>query len=276
MTQASFWIGKAKPTPTVVYDTYWRFAASRQDAFFTRLERPSRTPWSSDPVIRAFKFTNVYRAADRVSQYLIRKVIYQGDQSPEEVFFRTLLFKLFNRIETWERLTEKLGPLVFATFDWGEAVRVLDEAMSRGEKVYSAAYIMPSAKAAFGHDRKHTNHLCLLARMMADKVPFRIQQNRTMEDSYNLLLSYPSIGHFLAYQYVIDVNYSSIIDYSEDDFVVPGPGALSGISKCFSDLQGWEPSDVIRLVTETQSPGRRTSCSGRNSPSWSAVSSAPP
>jgi hypothetical protein len=30
------------------------------------------TPWTSDPIIQVHKFTNAYRAADRVSQYLIK------------------------------------------------------------------------------------------------------------------------------------------------------------------------------------------------------------
>jgi hypothetical protein len=44
-------------------------------------------------------FTNAYRAADRVSQYLIRNVIYQSDLpgNADELVFRILLFKLFNR-----------------------------------------------------------------------------------------------------------------------------------------------------------------------------------
>jgi hypothetical protein len=248
----SFFIGKGKPTSSAVYDTYWRFAAQRQDAFFARLERPSCPPWSVDPVIRDFKFTNAYRAADRVSQYLIRNVIYEGDQSPEEVFFRIILFKLFNKIETWEMLVQELGPLTFAGFDWDRGVCVLDDAMRRNVRVYSAAYIMPSAKSAFGHDRKHSNHLSLLAKMMADKVPLRIQQSRSMKNAYEILLSYPSIGPFLAYQYVIDINYSTITSFSEDEFVVAGPGALSGITKCFTDLRGWGASDVIRHMTEAQ------------------------
>lgn len=248
----SFFVGRGRPTPTTVYNSYWRLAALRQDAFFARIARPSSPPWSDDPVIRDFKFTNAYRAADRVSQYLIRNVIYDGDQSPEEVFFRTILFKLFNKIETWELLAAELGPLTFAGFDWEKAVRTLDAAMRRNEKVYSAAYIMPSAKSAFGHDRKHSNHLSLLSKMMTDKVPLRVQQSRSMQDAYDILLSYPSIGPFLAYQYVIDINYSTITDFSEDEFVVPGPGALSGIAKCFTDLGAWEPSDVIKHVTETQ------------------------
>ncbi|MBR9973783.1 nucleotide kinase domain-containing protein [Magnetospirillum sulfuroxidans] len=249
---APFFVGKVRLTPTEVYDSYWRFAALRQEAFFARIERPSTPPWTDDPIIRTFKFTNAYRAADRVSQYLIREVIYKGGQSVEDVFFRIILFKIFNKIETWEILTTHLGCISFADFDWRKASNVLDAAMLRNEKVYSAAYIMPSAKSAFGHDRKHSNHLSLLAKMMADKVPFRIQQSRSMQDAYEILLSYPSIGPFLAYQYVIDINYSAITSFSEDDFVVPGPGALSGVAKCFADLGGWEPSDVIRHVTDTQ------------------------
>src|SRR5690349_12726961 len=69
-------------TPTAVYDTYWRFAASRQAMFMKRVagERP---PWTDDPVLASHRFTNVYRAADRVSQYLIRYVLYRGPQTEE-------------------------------------------------------------------------------------------------------------------------------------------------------------------------------------------------
>src|SRR5216684_2084624 len=75
---------------TAVFDTYWRFAAERQEIFFRRVSGVA-APWTADPILRSYRFTNVYRAADRVSQYLIRKVIYGGDQSEEEVFFRVLL-----------------------------------------------------------------------------------------------------------------------------------------------------------------------------------------
>ncbi len=61
---------------------------------------------TADEILSTYKFTNAYRAADRVSQYLIREVIYHGDQSPENLFFRTLLFKIFNKIDTWELLVD--------------------------------------------------------------------------------------------------------------------------------------------------------------------------
>src|SRR3546814_5759951 len=95
---------------TDVYDSYWRFAAERQRIFYRRA-LGSPWPWTDNPVMAVFKFTNAYRASDRVSQYLIRHVIYRGDlpASIDEVVFRILLFKLFNKIETWEKLEGALG-----------------------------------------------------------------------------------------------------------------------------------------------------------------------
>ena len=237
--------------PTVVYDTYWRFAVERQEVFFRRLEG-SLPPWTEDSTLARYKFTNAYRASDRVSQYLIRNVIYTGSQSPEEVFFRTILFKIFNRIGTWELLRSALGDIEYSSYSFDAFDNVLSESLAAGRAIYSAAYIMPSAGRVFGYSRKHRNHLKLIERMMADEVPQRIAGASTMRDAFSILRSYPSIGDFLAYQFVTDLNYSEVTDFSEMEFVVPGPGALDGIHKCFSDLGGLTETDMIRLVTERQ------------------------
>jgi hypothetical protein len=234
-------------TATPVFDTYWRFACKRQDSFMRRVsgEPP---PWSDDPVISAHRFTNAYRASDRVSQYLIRNVQYAGDQSADELFFRTILFKLFNRIDTWEHLTEALGAIHAADFSRARASAALDRQMGAGKTVYSAAYIMPSP--AFGAVRKHANHLKLLEHMMRDNAPQKIADAPSMASVFKLLRSYPSFGDFLAFQLTIDLNYSALTSFSEMDFVVAGPGARDGIRKCFSDVGGLTEADVIRAVAD--------------------------
>ena len=118
----------AAPTPIIlrhlapakvseVYESYWRFAAERQDVFFRRARGEAR-PWTGNAVLTTYKFTNAYRASDRASQYLIRHVIYRADlpNSPREVFFRILLFKLFNKIETWELLERAFGSITFEDY----------------------------------------------------------------------------------------------------------------------------------------------------------------
>lgn len=208
-------------------------------------------PWTDDPVLAAHRFTNVYRASDRVSQYLIRRVIYEGEQSIDEIFFRTLLFKIFNRIDTWERLSERLGVLSWREYQFERYARVLDTALAAGDRIYSAAYIMPSPR--FGNTRKHRNHLRLLEHMMRTGAPRQVAQAPSLEAVFNLLRGYPSLGSFLAFQFTIDLNYSAALNFSEMDFVVAGPGARDGIRKCFVDTAGLSEADVIRAVTDMAS-----------------------
>lgn len=240
-------LGPSRVRATPVFDTYWRFAASRQDLFMLRVAGMP-PPWTDDPVLASYRFTNVYRASDRVSQYLIRYVLYDGVQTGEEIFFRTLLFKFFNRIETWEALVENLGTIAWKSFDFERYACVLDTMMARGQPIYSAAYIVPPP--ALGDPRKHRNHLRLLDQMMRERVPQQVEQARSLRGVYEVLLSYPSLGSFLSYQFAIDLNYSTMIDFSEMDFVVAGPGARDGIRKCLADTGGLADEEVIRAVAE--------------------------
>ena len=238
---------------TEVYESYWRFAAERQAVFFRRIAgHPA--PWTSNPILGTYKFTNAYRASDRVSQFLIRRVIYRDDlpHSPREVFFRILLFKLFNKIETWKLLEETLGAVTAAEYRFERYDRIFADALAQGRRIYSAAYIMPPGRGAFGHPAKHQNHLRLLERMMADGLAERLVEARSMQEGFDLLRSYPTIGDFLAYQFITDINYSEISDFSEMDFVVPGPGARDGLRKCFADPGGLNEPELIRLMADLQ------------------------
>lgn len=239
------------PIPTEVYDTYWRFAAERMAIYHRRLSDPLG-PWTDDPILRTYRFTNAYRAADRVSQYLIRHVQY-GDgrsQAPAEIFFRTLLFKIFNKIETWERIEAAIGPVAWQSIDFDRVSKLLEEATHRGARIYSAAYIMPSP--AFGHARKHDNHLALLRRMMDEGLPGRLERARSLEEAFGAILEYPGVGPFLAFQYAIDLNYSILTNFSEGEFVVAGPGALDGLSKCFAETGGLSPAELIHRMVDRQ------------------------
>jgi hypothetical protein len=235
--------------PTPVFGTFWRFAAERQAIYLARLAgQPG--PWTADPVLQRHRFTNCYRAADRVSQYLIRDVSYAGSQQPEEVIFRTLLFKLFNRIETWELLRAAIGEPAWAGFDLAACDRVLTGARAAGRPVYSAAYLMPPPR--MGGQHKHTNHLRLLEHMMASGLAGRLADAGSLQAVFQVLRSYPAIGRFLAFQLAIDLNYSAVLDFSEMDFVVPGPGALDGIRKCFGPAADGVEAGIIRHAAEQQ------------------------
>lgn len=247
----TIWSKLAPAKPTIVFDTYWQFASERQNIFFNRFHGRPR-PWTDDPILDRYKFTNAYRASDRVSQYLIRHVIYSGSQVPRELFFRIILFKLFNRIETWERLVAVFGELSARDFKPSRYDEILTTAMQAGETLYSGAYIMPSGDARWRQDRKHRMHLQLLEYMLSLHLPERIARSRSMQEVFELLKSVPTIGDFLAYQFATDLNYSTLVEFDEREFVVPGPGAKDGIRKCFSTLGGLTEADLIRFICDRQ------------------------
>ena len=75
-------------------DLFWWLANTRYQMYENRLLTGAPVP-SGDPVLDGNRFTNTFRAADRVSQRLIR-IQLTGPQDPESLVMRTLLFKVFN------------------------------------------------------------------------------------------------------------------------------------------------------------------------------------
>ena len=130
-----------RPAVTEGFACYWAFAAERQQVYYRRLASAGG-PLSNDSVITTHRFTNAYRASDRVSQFLISEVQYNRKWGWLDTFVRTLIFKIFNRIDTWRYIVEHAGEPSLDTLQ----ERRIDQVMATIAGVrplYSAAYIMP-------------------------------------------------------------------------------------------------------------------------------------
>jgi hypothetical protein len=240
-----------EPRPEVL-DAYWHLAAERQRILFRRLAgQPG--PWTHDPILASYKFCNAYRASDRVSQYLIRDVIYtDGCYSAEDQLLRIVLFRLFSKPATWELLCAAHEDVTCADFSVDGYGTTLDDAFAAGQKLYTAAFIL-CATRAYGHERKHRNHLALVEHMLGPGgLPCSVARATSLRDVYEALLQFPLIGSFMAYQLAIDINYSELCDFSETEYTTAGPGARRGIVKCFTDTDGWDDQRIIAWMTERQ------------------------
>lgn len=246
-------IKKALPKKSIVLDTYWKFACERQNIFFHKIMKTNNL-LTSDEILKKHKFTNAYRASDRVSQYLIKNVIYASqDQDDSDILLKILLFKIFNKIDTWELISTEFGDITSLNFDFKTLNGILSGAMKAKESIYSGAYIMASGKSIFGFDRKHENHLMLLnEKIINERFIDKVKSCLSLEQLYNLLLKLPTIGPFLAFQFAIDINYSELVNFNEMDFVVAGPGAKDGMKKCFTDFGDYSETDIIKYVTDMQ------------------------
>lgn len=236
-----------------VHDAYWQFAAERQQIFHRRL-LGEKGPWTQNSILARYKFCNAYRAADRVSQYLIGNVIYDEQLRAlpaEDTFMRIILFRLFSKESTWEALEQATDGVRLATLQVGRLARVLDRLRER-QSIYTAAFIL-CAHDAYGHPTKHRNHLELVKRMFRPgALGHELARASSLKEVYQALTAWPMIGPFMGYQLAIDLNYSEHLRFSEDEFTMPGPGAVRGLRKVFSDFGGHSPQQLIMRMVERQ------------------------
>lgn len=227
---------------------YFYFINERMKIFWRRCE--GQATLTDDPILRKYKFTNVYRALDRVSQYLIRNVIYKNIHlySPHDVLLRILVFKIFNRIDTWEYLTEFYGDIKESHFDVKSISVLLSERQSYAP-IFNNAYMMTGSHTKYNYlPTKHEKWLTMVKQeFLGDNVVDEVLTAASLEDVYKSLRKCSFMGDFLAYQYTIDFNYSPYVNFSEDSFVKAGIGAIRGIKKCFISY-GHEYEDAIKYV----------------------------
>lgn len=232
------------PTPNDNFLHYLYWMCERMNIFW-RKYNGEQAPWTDDDILRNFKFTNVYRCLDRVSQYLLSRVIYNGKEyEPEDMFFRILLFKHFNKNETWDLLEKEFGDITYET-GLENIAKFLDKVVDSGDTIYGNAYIVncffyqyPQYKHITGMS-KHRAHF----RIFEDEIfqnghLYDFLEAKTFEDLYWVFKNMKIYGDFTAQQYCIDLNYSPLFNFSENDFVITGPGSLKGIGWTFDGASG--------------------------------------
>lgn len=241
-----------RPRPEI-FATYWRFAYERQQIFERRLAGESG-PWTDDPILQTYKFCNVFRAADRESQALIRETACNpAFDGTEDQLFQIIAYRFFSKHLTWKEICEVLGhPPMIRDLANGKFLQAVEETKAKNGTIYTNAFIL-CANKAFGHDEKHKNHADLFKRMfVADKLGTKIQKLASFREIYECLRTYPLMGNFMSYQLAVDLNYSSQVNFDENDFCQPGPGALRGIKKAFEDTGSLTPAKVVHWMVKRQ------------------------
>lgn len=189
---------KIKVSP--VHDCLYRFIVERHRVHQRRMAGQP-PPWTDDPILSNWPFVNVYRCLDRTSQYILREVINKGSPDLRETCFRVILFRLFNRISTWELLKERLGDLTWQDFNIDVYEDILHNAFTNNQALYSGAYIIPAPK--LGHPRLFGNSLRLVYLMMSQDLPKMLKAVDYLFDAHVRISLFPSMGEFTALQYVV-------------------------------------------------------------------------
>lgn len=98
------------------------------------------------------------------------------------------------------------------------------------------------------------NHLKALELFMEADLPGRFVSATRMADVFDWLRTFKGMGDFTAYQLLLNLTYTGLVDFSDaDTFVVVGLGARAGLKRCFGpNLSHSQELDIIRWMQFTQ------------------------
>jgi len=185
-------------------------------------------PWTEDPILQNFKFCQVYREDDRTTRWF-KKHIREPLKNDPAVFMATVIFRWFNLINTGRTLIEHD---LLLNWDRKKAI----EEITKQPKWVTGAYIIKTPNRmdkvtgvaeCISHMWKDRNHITdLLAEDLSNK-------ESSLEKTWALVMSYPYMGPFMAYEVVTDLRWTHFLEDAEDRVTWgnAGPGAMRGLNR---------------------------------------------
>jgi hypothetical protein len=190
-------------------------------------------PWTTDPVLQAFYFCNVFREDDKTTKWFRQHVRTPLSVDPK-VVMATIVFRWFNFIHTANRIRHLLiGQGGYNRKAIEAQLRPLQEA---GEKLFTGAYLI---KSPHGTDKLTGLLDCMDAAVPVAKEMTNIArtQQLTLEEAHKLLMNVPFLGPFMAYEIVTDLRWTYLLCEAPDVnlWASPGPGCARGLGWVFCD-----------------------------------------
>lgn len=198
-------------------------------------------PWTKDPILQEFKFTNVRREHDRETIWVLNNIVKTN--LPYEVkLMNCILYRMYNKSTTLEIFgVPKSWPV-----DEDKVRESLKQKLSDEPKYtfFTNAFLTCGIKVALGN-QKDTNDSFMPMRIIKfanklwnDGIIDKIKKAKSQKEVFYVIKSYKGLGEFLAYQIFVDLTYIPEFPFSENEFTVSGPGCIKGLKEVFEDFDG--------------------------------------
>lgn len=197
-------------------------------------------PWTDDEILQSYRFCNVRRMDDKVSQWLLNNW-YRPHFDHKNIVPAIVLARHFNKPETLGPIT----PLVFRQ-NWPTDLlrKTLRRMKENGETIFSAAYMVRGN----GGDDKVSAVIDYTVQPFV-KTPLQVDPY-SMEKTWEQVVSYRGLGSFMAGQVVADLRWAMSGSWSDAKTWAPmGPGSKRGINR-LKGLPTNEPITQMHFVWE--------------------------
>jgi hypothetical protein len=179
-------------------------------------------PWTDDPILQEYKFTNAFRERDRTTVWF-RKRIRDPLRMQPEVYMATVIFRWFNLIETGQTLLKHNLHI-----DW-DPEKAYDVIIPQ-DKWITGAYMIksPTNKNKVRGICETITNVWNDRERFLDKCPWD-----SLQKMNTWLEGYPFLGPFLAYELTTDLRHT-FVGFRASDILTwanAGPGAMRGLNR---------------------------------------------
>lgn len=191
-------------------------------------------PWTYDPILSKYKFTNIRRKHDRVSNWII-DVIINPYKDRKDLWFTLLITRLINWPVTLNSLLMyNVIPCEPSNFNNKNFVKVIEDVKAEVGKVYSGAYMVYPTKMDPGGVKSEAlaKHIINAAIQAQNKIAESLTHN-SIEAFVNELSKCFGISTFMAGQVAADLTYAEgHLDNAVDLYTYApiGPGSSRGLN----------------------------------------------
>lgn len=203
-------------------------------------------PWTKNPIMQQYKFTNVRREHDRETKWLIEHITSNPEVSYEDKILNCILFRLFNKHQTSEIIHQ---PINFKELHKNPSKykQALADAKASGASLFTSAFYTTGARqgmqkyleaSGVQSDLSGNDIMLFMDCLYEDGIVDRIKSAKYQQEVFKVITSYTGIGSFLGYQMFVDMTYIPEFPFSENEFTVAGPGCRKGLDLLFTDRTG--------------------------------------
>ena len=226
-------------------EAFFAYARERHSVYLRR-QNGLPMPWTDDPILQKYRFTNVYRELDRTTVWLrknVTEVIRASNilnDKPERILMATILYRALNRITSGEVIFNQPDfdqktpwDYFYETGDTTEIIARLRTTYPTGPYV-TGAYMIRSPTGMPKLEGVLENVQNFYQRSRWRTVARALHAgSQDMRAFTRWLSDTPGHGPFLAYEVTCDLRYSGLLDKAEDRFTWAnvGPGALRGLTR---------------------------------------------
>lgn len=233
-------------------DLFWKYIIERYRIYLKK-KNGEEYPWTQDPILLKWKFTNVFRETDPGTLFVINNIIPNLSFDFENLLFNIIIYRIYNKIETFKYI----GNQKINNYDIETLEKSLREIVNNGNKVFTNAFIVPSYRFICPEKDK-IGRSCILIDKIKNIIPIiseNILSKKNSEYTFTEILKLPGIGKFLSYQICVDLGYWNTDIFNEDVFVIAGPGCINGLNKLFIDKKKLSYEECISYLVKKQYEG---------------------